>query len=150
MHPSQEFITMDRSLISVLKKYSEPLARFALFAVFFWFGALKVLVESPANPMVASLLGRTLPALTFSTFIILFGLYEMAIGVLFLIRGLERVAIGLLVPHMIATFLPLILLPSITWHSWFVPTLEGQYIIKNLVIITLAFSIGAHLHPLKK
>ena len=73
----------------------------------------------------------------------------MLVGISFLIPGLERLAIALLMPHMITTFMPLVLLPSITWKGFFTPTLEGQYIIKNLVIIALAFSIAARLKPLK-
>ncbi len=119
-------------------------ARIALFIVFFWFGALKLFGDSPANPLVAGLLEKTLPFITFNTFIFLFGIYEMIIGVVFLIPGLEKVAIALLVPHMLTTFMPLVLLPSVTWQGPFVPTLEGQYIIKNFVIIALALSLITH------
>jgi hypothetical protein len=42
------------------------------------------------------------------------------------------------------------LLPAVTWQSFFVPTLEGQYIIKNLVIIALAIALASHLEPLQK
>ncbi len=61
---------------------------------------------------------------------------------------MERLVIPLLALHMITTFMPLFLLPSITWAGFFVPTLEGQYIIKNLVIIAAAIGIAAQLHPL--
>ncbi len=142
--------TTDRTLIEFFKKISPALARAALFIVFFWFGALKIISASPANPLVSELLDKTMPFLTFHSFIIGFGIYEMIIGVLFIIPRAERAAIALLVPHMITTILPLILLPAITWQKFLVPTLEGQYIIKNLVIIALAFSIAAQLHPLKK
>jgi uncharacterized membrane protein YkgB len=50
---------------------------------------------------------------------------------------------------MIATFLPLFILPQETWSGFLVPTLEGQYIIKNLVLIAAAIGIAAHLHPMK-
>lgn len=50
---------------------------------------------------------------------------------------------------MIATILPLILLPSIAWSGFLVPTLEGQYIIKNLAIMALAAGVAANLHPMK-
>jgi len=140
---------IDHSIIRFLKKYSRPLARAALFVVFFWFGALKVLMASPANPLVANLLEKALPFISFSNFIIVFGVYEMIIGILFLIPHAERAALALLIPHMIATFLPLILLPTIAWQSFLIPTMEGQYIIKNLAIMALAFSIAAKLHPLE-
>lgn len=141
---------LDRNIIRALRKFGLPAARIALFIVFFWFGFLKIIDASPANPLVESLLRKTLPFLSFESFIAGFGLYEMAIGLFFIIPGLERLAIALLVPHMIATFLPLVFLPEITWKSFLIPTLEGQYIIKNFVIVALAFSIGAHLHPLGK
>ncbi len=139
--------SFDRTIISTLKRVSPPLARVALFIVFFWFGILKVMGQSPANPLIAELLEQTLPGITFGTFIIFFGYFEMLIGILFLVPRAERVAIALLLPHMVTTVLPLILLPSITWIHPFVPTLEGQYIIKNVVIVALALGIAAHLRP---
>ena len=72
----------------------------------------------------------------------------MIIGICFLVPNLERLAIFLLIPHMVMTSLPLFLLPSIAWQTFFVPTLEGQYIIKNLVIIALAIGIAAQLKPM--
>jgi uncharacterized membrane protein YphA (DoxX/SURF4 family) len=139
---------IDDHVIHALRKASIPAARFALFVVFFWFGILKLFGTSPANPLVSSLLESTLPFMTFDTFIIFFAIYEMIIGVAFLIPRLERLAIALLVPHMIMTVLPLFLLTTITWQSSMVPTLEGQYIIKNLVIVALAIGIAAHLTPM--
>jgi uncharacterized membrane protein YkgB len=140
---------MDRGIINFLQKHHATIARVAIFIVFAWFGFLKVIGASPANPLVADLLHKTLPFISFESFIILFGLFEIIIGVLFLIRGAERLAIALLVIHMITTLGPLIFLPSVTWQSAFVPTLEGQYIIKNLAIIALAISIASNLHPWK-
>ncbi len=139
----------DIAIILFLRKVGPPLARVALFVVFFWFGFLKLFDLSPAGPLVVSLIEKTLPFITYRNFIVCFGLYEMLIGISFLVPGFERFAIALLVPHMITTFMPLVLLPSITWEGIFIPTLEGQYIIKNLVIIALAFSIAAQLEPFK-
>jgi len=136
--------------IHLLRRLTIPVSRIALFTVFFWFGILKIIGTSPANPMVADLLHATLPFMSWDTFIILFSLYEMAIGIAFIIPRLERVAIALLIPHMVMTSLPLFFLTSMTWQGFLTPTLEGQYIIKNLVIIALAMGIAAHLHPWKK
>lgn len=127
-----------------------PVARFGLFVIFFWFGLLKVVGLSPASAVVERLFNQTIPFMSFGTFLILFGLFECLIGILFLIRGAERVVIPLLFIHMITTFGPLFLLPQETWSGFLVPTLEGQYIIKNLVIIAVAIGIASHLHPLKK
>ncbi len=141
--------SFDIWFISLLRKLSIPFARFALFVVFFWFGILKIIGTSPANPLVQNLMEATLPFMTWNVFIVLFSIYEMIIGISFIIPRLERLAIALLIPHMIMTVLPLIFLTTVTWQGFMTPTLEGQYIIKNLAIIALAMGIAAHLHPMK-
>lgn len=126
-----------------------PVSRLALFVVFFWFGALKVVGLSPASQVVQNLFNETMPIMEFSTFIIIFGLFECLIGLLFLIRGAERVVIPLLLLHLVTTVGPLVLLPGETWSGVMVPTMEGQYIIKNVLIIALALGIAANLTPFK-
>ncbi|MBI2623840.1 MAG: hypothetical protein HYW65_04740 [Candidatus Liptonbacteria bacterium] len=138
---------IDVRIIKALRRAALPLARGALFIVYFWFGTLKLFGASPANPLIGELLDRAMPFLSFDTFIIGFAIYEMLIGVFFLAPGFERVATALLVPHLCVTALPLVFLPSLTWAGLFVPTLEGQYIVKNLVIIALAFGLAAQLRP---
>lgn len=139
---------IDFEIISTLRRVSMPLARFALFVVFFWFGILKIIGTSPANPMVMDLMHVTLPFMTWEVFIVLFSIYEMIIGITFLIPRLERLAFVLLIPHMVMTMLPLIFLRAMTWQGFLTPTLEGQYIIKNLVIIALAVGVVVHSYPL--
>jgi len=141
---------LDLILIRFFKKISGPLSRIGLFIVFGWFGILKILNYSPASPLVQKLFEETIPFMPFSTFLILFGVLELLIGILFLIKGAERAAFLLLILHMATTFFPLFMLREVTWSGWFIPTLEGQYIIKNIVIIATAMGIVAHLHPLKK
>lgn len=138
---------IDTKIITFFQRISLPVARFALFVVFFWFGLLKVVGMSPASGLVQNLFEQTLPFMAFSTFIVLFGLFECLIGILFIIPGLEKIVVPLLFVHMVTTFMPLFLLPEVTWSGMFVPTLEGQYIIKNLVIIATAIGIVAHVHP---
>ncbi len=139
--------TSDEKVIRFVRRISVPFARVALFIIFFWFGILKVFELSPAGPLVINLLERTIPFMEPELFLRLFGGYEMLIGIIFLIPNRERAAIALLVPHMIMTFGPLVFLPQVTWSGFLVPTLEGQYIIKNLVIIAAALGIAANLHP---
>jgi uncharacterized membrane protein YkgB len=126
-----------------------PLARVALFVVFFWFGILKVLGPeySPASDLVKSLFEATIPFMSFETFFLLFGIFECLIGILFLIPRLDRVAITLLVFHLITTGMPLFLLPETSWSGFMVPTLEGQYIIKNILIVSAMVTIAAHVRP---
>ena len=142
--------SIDIKIIRFFRRISVPVARFGLFVIFFWFGLLKVIGLSPASGLVEGLFEQTIPWMQFSTFIILFGLFECLIGILFLIRGFERLVIPLLFLHMITTFMPLFVLPAVTWSGPLVPTLEGQYIIKNLVVIAAAIGIAARLHPMHK
>ncbi|OGI95342.1 hypothetical protein A2917_02130 [Candidatus Nomurabacteria bacterium RIFCSPLOWO2_01_FULL_42_17] len=138
---------IDIKLINFFRRASMPMARFSLFVIFFWFGILKVIGVSSASPLVQSLFERTISFMSFDTFIVLFGIFECVIGILFIIRGFERVVIPMLFAHMATTFMPLFLLPAMTWSGFLVPTLEGQYIIKNLLIIAVAIAIAAHLEP---
>lgn len=142
---------IDKLIIEYAKWIFPILSRIAIFVVYFWFGILKVFSLSPASPLVIDLMHKTLPSfITPEAFLFGFGIYEMLVGIVFLIPGLERLAIALLLPHMFTTVLPLFFLPAVTWAGFLVPTLEGQYIIKNLVIIALASGIGSQLKPLKE
>jgi uncharacterized membrane protein YkgB len=74
----------------------------------------------------------------------LLGLWEVAIGLAFLFTPLTRIAILLLALQMPGTFLPLVLLPEVCFTIFpFGLTIEGQYIVKNLVIIGAALVIGS-------
>lgn len=141
---------IDRDIIHFFRRISDPLARFGLFVVFFWFGILKVFDLSPATPLVHELFDKTIPFISFPIFIVFFGLFEMLIGLMFIFKGWEREVIPLLFFHMFTTALPLFLMPHGTWTGFMVPTMEAQYIIKNIVIIATAIAVAAHIHPLPR
>ena len=65
--------SLDHTLIALCRRMSVPFARLGLFMVFFWFGALKVLGQSPASPLVQQLFERTISGISFDSFLILFG-----------------------------------------------------------------------------
>jgi hypothetical protein len=122
-----------------MEKYGLLLLRIGMGTVFFWFGALKFLGLSPA----AALVIKTMSWLPVPGFIYVLGLWEMAIGLCFLYKPLLRVALLLLFLHMPGTFLPIVLLPGEVFQVFpFVLTMEGQYIVKNMVLITAAIVIG--------
>ena len=122
-------------------------ARGALFIVYVWFGALKVIGLSPASDLVRALKERTLPFLEFGSFFVTFGALEVLIGLLMLVPRFTRLALGLLLLHVGTTVLPLFVLPEIAWQHGLVPSLEGQYIIKNVLILAAAMSIVARPRP---
>ncbi len=116
--------------------------RFSLFVVFFWFGFLKVISVSPAEGLVTHLHNETLARFIPSEqFVILLGIFECLIGILWLVPKLTKWAFYLFSIQMFTTFLPLLYLPSDTWQNSFVLTLTGQYIVKNLVLIGSALFI---------
>jgi uncharacterized membrane protein YkgB len=147
MQKINQFISRyDQLVINFMEKVGLPFLRFAIGAVFIWFGALKTFGDlSPAYDLVA----KTVYWLTPEIIVPLLGLWEVAIGLAFLFPPLTRIAILLLALQMPGTFLPLVLLPEVCFSVFpFGLTLEGQYIVKNLVIIGSALVIGSKLQVL--
>lgn len=123
-----------------MQKNTVTLVRYSLFMVYFWFGILKVFNLSPAEQLVQDLFNQTLAwLLPFSLFYVGFSLFECVLGILFLVKGQEKLAVSLMLLHIFTTAMPLVLLPDQTWHTFLVPTLVGQYILKNILIIALGF-----------
>jgi len=129
-----------------MARHGVPLTRIALGIVFTWFGALKFFPElSPA----VELAGRTIERLSGGRIgppasIYLLATWEVLIGLGLLAGRLLRVTLLLLFLQMAGTLLPLVFFPRETFtHFPYAPTLEGQYIIKNLVLITAALVVGA-------
>ena len=119
------------------------LGRFSLFIIYFWFGILKVLGFSPAEALVQNLFNETIGSwIDFNLFCRGFGLFECALGILWLFPKLSKISLYILIAHMVTTFLPVLVLTEEIWQSWFTPTLVGQYIIKNLALISLAMFIS--------
>lgn len=142
---------LDREIQTRMRRLGDPAARISLFIIFFWFGILKPLGVSAAGPLVIKTVDW-MPLLSAEQWLAVIGWWEVAIGVCFLFRKTTRVAIGLLFLQMTGTFMPLFILPEITFQPGgipFLPTLEGQYIIKNLIIISAALAIGGNLGATK-
>jgi uncharacterized membrane protein YkgB len=141
---------LDKKIIDFFRRTYIPVARVSLSVVFFWFGLIKLLGLSPAGELAEALTEKTVGFFWFDSLFLALAVIECAIGILFLFPRLVRTTIPLLFFHMLVVCSPLILVPEYTWQSFLVPTLEGQYIIKNLVVIAVAFGIAAHTEPLSK
>ena len=120
--------------------------RLAIGVVFLWFGALKLVPgASPAEDLAA----RTIERLTFGIVppdvaLPVLAVWEVAIGIGLLIGRWMRAVLLLLFVQMLGTITPLFLFPSETFTTFpLAPTLEGQYIIKNIVIVSAAIVLGA-------
>lgn len=135
---------VDRRITGFMRRWGVVALRISLGVIFIWFGILKPLGLSPAAPLVQATVDW-MPLLTPATWVAVIGWWEVLIGVTFLFHRTARIAIALLAMQMAGTFLPLIMLPQVTFqagHIPWVPTIEGQYIIKNLIIISAALVIG--------
>ncbi|MFZ5759016.1 MAG: hypothetical protein ACOY32_05195 [Thermodesulfobacteriota bacterium] len=137
----------DNEIAEWMDKYCHILMRISLALIFIWFGALKPLGISPEIELIK----RTVYWLRPESFVIVLGWWEIAIGTALLIRPLIRVALLLLLIQLPGTFLPLLLLPEICFSTFpFGLTLEGQYIVKNLFLVSAAFVIGSKVRYQKK
>lgn len=139
-----DFDRLDRRIAGFMNHVGVPALRIALAVVFIWFGILKPLGLSPAAGLVMATVGW-LPVFEPDVWLVMIGWWEVAIGVCFLYRPLIRIGILLLAGQMGGTFMPLVMLPDVTFQDGRIPyalTMEGQYIVKNLLIIAAALVIG--------
>jgi uncharacterized membrane protein YkgB len=137
---------VDKIITDWMKENGPTFLRYSLALIFVWFGALKIVGYSPATELVANTVYWFNP----TWFVPVLGIWEVLIGLLFFQKNTVRVAILWLAPQMIGTFLPLVLLPDVVFNaSPFHLTLEGQYIVKNLLIISAAMVLGSHVRDRK-
>lgn len=137
----QQFDTTDVKITKWMARHSIPILRIALGIVFVWFGALKL---SPGLSPAEDLVRATVPFLPGELFLPFLGTWEIVIGLGFLTGRAMRLTILLLFLQMPGTLAPLVLLPERVFTAFpFGLTLEGQYIVKNLVLIAAALVIGA-------
>jgi uncharacterized membrane protein YphA (DoxX/SURF4 family) len=122
------------------------LLRMSIGIVFFWFGFLKFFDGmSPAEGIAT----RTIDVLTFhllseKTILIGLAIWETLIGAGLIFNLFMRETLLLLFLQMLGTFTPFFLFTNELFHVFpFSLTLEGQYIIKNLVIVSAGIALGA-------
>lgn len=135
------FDTLDRAITRWMARYGLLILRLGLGIVFFWFGALKLVPGlSPAEELVRNTTYFVDPDL----FLPVLAIWEMIIGLGLIFGRFMRVTLLLLFLQMAGTALPLVVLPGAVWTAFpYGLTLEGQYIIKNLVLIGAALVLGA-------
>ena len=140
---------MDRRIAGWMERYGHLLLRYSLGMVFIWFGGLKPFGLSPVQGRVS----RTVFWFPPGIFVPILGWWEGAIGVGSLFRPLLRIALFLLFLQLPGAALPLVLLPEICFTDVpFALSLEDQYIIKTLILISAALVIGGTVrhHPAKE
>jgi len=134
------FDVFDRAITGWMARYGLTILRIGLGIVFFWFGVLKFFPGlSPAEELVRHTIYFVDPNL----FIPVLATWEALIGLGLIFGKYMRLTLLLLFLQMPGTALPLLILPDVVWtHFPYGPTLEGQYIIKNLVLIGAGIVLG--------
>jgi uncharacterized membrane protein YphA (DoxX/SURF4 family) len=105
--------------------------------VYLFFGFLKFFPEtSPADHLAKD----TISQLTFGLIppdisILLLAIMETGIGLFLIAKIATKTIIWVAIFHITMTFTPLLFFPDLSFtEAPFVPTLLGQYIVKNLII----------------
>jgi uncharacterized membrane protein YphA (DoxX/SURF4 family) len=135
------FSKLDKKLTDWMANYGLLILRISLGIVFLWFGLLKFFKGlSPAEDLVRN----TVYFIDPDVFIPILAAWESLIGIGLITGKFLRVTILLLFLQMPGTALPLLILPEKVWTIFpYGLTLEGQYIVKNLVLIGAGLVIGA-------
>lgn len=140
------FDRVDVRVTSWMARYGITLLRVSLGLVFFWFGILKFFPDySPAQELAT----RTIDVLTFGLVqpgvsIYVLATWECLIGLGLIFGVFLRATLLLLFLQMLGAVTPLFLFPhEVFTHIPYAPTLEGQYIIKNIVLVSAGIVIGA-------
>jgi uncharacterized membrane protein YphA (DoxX/SURF4 family) len=137
---------IDARITGWMARHGVAFTRIALGVIFLWFGIIKFVPEwSPATDLATRTIGRLTagrvpPGLALQVL----AAWEVLIGLGLLTGRLLRITLLLLFVQMAGTLLPLVFFPAETFkHFPYAPTLEGQYIIKNLVLVAAAIVVGA-------
>jgi uncharacterized membrane protein YkgB len=145
---SSTYRKIDRKIVSWMKANGLFVLRISIGIIFLWFGALKFFPDlSPAEDLAEATISTiTFGLLSSSQINTGLAIWEVLIGLGLLFGKFMRLTLLLLFLQLPGTFLPVFLFPDQVFESVpFVPTLEGQYIFKNLVLIGAGLVMGGFL-----
>lgn len=136
-HPRLDRI--DSRVVAWMHRVGHRVDRLAIGLLFIWFGSLKVLGFKSATSIIAETVYLGSPDLTAR----LLGGWEVAIGICLIAPGLARLGVALLAVRVPGTLMALLLKPEVCWTDTFlVPTIQGQYLIKDAILFAAAMIIG--------
>ena len=133
--------TIDIAIIRFLRSWSIPALRVSVGVVFVWFGALKVFDVTP----VADLVARTVYWFEPSWVVPVLGAFEILVGIGLVFKIALRATLLLFACQMAGTFLVLLLLPEVSFQDGnpLLLTVEGEFVVKNLVLLSAGMVVGA-------
>ncbi len=134
----------DAALHRWLVAHSIGLLRISLGVILLFFGVLKFFPHvSPAEPLTI----KTTDALTFDLIpgdvaIVLIGALESTVGILLILGRWLRLAVYLLAGQFVGVLAPLVLFTGRLFDGpHHAPTLEGQYVLKDFILLAAALVI---------
>jgi len=138
---------VDRRMVWFMTAFGTRILRVCLGVVFVWFGLLKVIGKSP----VAALVAQTVYWVPPEAFVPFLGIWEMAVGIGLLWARAMRLTLLLFWLQMAGTFLVLVLRPDIAFQEGhpLLLTTEGEFVIKNLVLIAAGLVVGGTVRKLE-
>jgi uncharacterized membrane protein YkgB len=139
---------IDAMITGWMARHGVTFARVSLGIVFLWFGGLKLF---PGLSPAEELAGKTIHALTAGLIdpalaVRSVGLWECLLGAGLLTGWMLRLTLYSLFLHMAGTTTPILLFPGEVFAKFpYAMTFEGQYIMKNMVLVSAAIVVGATL-----
>lgn len=142
----EKIVSVDQGIIGWLRRNSFSLIRISLAIVLIWFGALKVAGVSPVEELVSSVVYWVDP----SWFVPVLGVFEILVGVGLLLAKAMRLVLLLFALQMVGTFIVLIIRPDLAFQNGnpLLLTTEGEFVVKNLVLLSAGMAVGARLPTL--
>jgi len=120
------------------------LMQISLGLIFLWYGMLKLFDGvSPAQELATATISiLSLKLLSPEISIKIIAIWEIVVGIGFILGVWLRVVFTLFFVHMIGTFTPLFILTDVTFtQTPYILTMVGQYIMKNIVFVLAGLSI---------
>ncbi|MBB5801426.1 putative membrane protein YkgB [Saccharothrix ecbatanensis] len=136
-----------RITIEIIDRYQRDqvaVQRVVIGVLYVWFGGLKVI---PGLSPVDDLAGHAMSVITMglvkpSVSMPLLAVAEILIGIGLISGKLPRITVIVALGHMAGIFLTVFILPGEIWATWGVPTLNGQYVVKNAILVCALLNVA--------
>ena len=144
-HPLAVAQACYRHIFETIDRFAPKALRASLALVFLWFGVLKLTGDSP----VLALVSATVPWVDPYLLMHLLGAVEVLLAVGLLLGRAQRLLLLVLAGHLSGTFLTFVMAPQLMVQHGrpLLLTADGEFVLKNLVLISAALLLAARVHP---
>lgn len=134
---------IDERIIDAMHRWGILVLRIMVGIVFLWVSVLKLYGVSAVDDIV----GSTYTFLPHGQFMVMLAIIGIATGIGLLFNVAMRATLALLWIQMIGTLIAPILQPELFFHdnTFLLLTLQGEFILKNIVIIGAGIVVGGNI-----